>query len=264
MSFINRSYRMLLISHIFIFTVIIIQIIPWYMGILLLIAFFIVQSSKYGTNTNIYSICLLYIIGFLISEIIRTNILDMNLPIEWKVILSRFSLIGFILPFYIKSKYDKTDIRFLSIGSFTNTIYFPFIWSGIVKDPIWRFLIISSTIIIFSCSFIIDFEQPGLLSMFIYAILFSTVNSILEEILWRGYILHSFVSRWGEKCGLLITSVGFGFYHYSLGIPWSMCALFSLFGMLMGGLAIRSNGLLAVIILHFLMNIIFVLIGMIF
>jgi hypothetical protein len=37
-----------------------------------------------------------------------------------------------------------------------------------------------------------------------------------------------------------------------------------LFGMLMGGVAIRSNGLLPIIVMHFIMNVLFVLSGMIF
>ncbi|AJY76935.1 CPBP family intramembrane glutamic endopeptidase [Paenibacillus beijingensis] len=248
----------------FIAIVILIQVIPSLLAVLLGIFILLLFLNKSFRTHNIYITCMMYINGFWISDYLSSVVLDSALSTEWRVILSRMSLIGFILPFFIMNKLNRTEINYLSVGSFRNTIYFPFIWKGLFKDPIWRFLIISSSIIIISFSFVIDFNQPDLILLLMCAVMFSVVNSILEEILWRGYILSRIVSHFGEKYGLIITSVGFGFYHYSLGIPWLVCALFSIFGMIMGGVAIRAQGLLPTIMMHFLMNIMFVLIGIIF
>lgn len=76
-------------------------------------------------------------------------------------------------------------------------------------------------------------------------------------------MLSYFVSGFGEIQGLVIAGTTFGLYHFHLGFSWPICLLFSLFGMMMGGVAIRSQGLLPVMVMHFVMNILFVLSGMI-
>ncbi|RCX21492.1 hypothetical protein DFP94_102245 [Fontibacillus phaseoli] len=248
----------------FIATVILIQVLPWFLGLLLGILLLILYLNKTLDTKDIYLTSILYIIGYGFSVFLRSFVYDWNLSTEWSIILSRFSLLGFILPFFIMNIIKKPKTSFLSMGSFRNTIYFPFIWSGVLKDPIWRLLVIFSIIIISSFGFIIDFKQSDIVLLLLYAVTFSIVNSILEEILWRGYILSRIVSDLSEKFGLVITSIGFGFYHYSLGIPWFICAIFSVFGVFMGGVAIRSQGLLPVTIMHFLLNILFVFIGIIF
>ncbi|MNN10595.1 CAAX amino terminal protease self- immunity [compost metagenome] len=160
-------------------------------------------------------------------------------------------------------KLSRPQTNYLSVGSFKNTIYTPLIWRGI-KDPIWRFLLIAIVVMSISFTFVIDFHRDDFYRLLLYGCLFALVNSILEELLWRGLILPRFVDHAGEQMGLIVTSLGFGFYHYSLGFPWAICAVFSLCGLLMGGVAIRSKGLVPVMILHFFMNVLFALSGIIF
>ncbi len=167
-------------------------------------------------------------------------------------LLSMLYLLGYWLCVYL-SVYIKEYLNLLD----------PLIWKG-VKDPIWRFLLIASCVVIFSFSFVIDYSPENLDSLLWFGLLFALINSVLEEILWRGLILSRFVDVLGEKLGLIIVSIGFGMYHYSIGFPWSVCALFSIFGMLLGGITIRSKGLLPVMILHFIMNMLFVFSGLIF
>ncbi|MNH45789.1 CAAX amino terminal protease self- immunity [compost metagenome] len=68
----------------------------------------------------------------------------------------------------------------------------------------------------------------------------------------------------GEKLGLIGTSAAFGMYHYSLGFGLPICFVFAVTGLLLGGVVIRSKGLLAAIAMHALMNVIFVFTGIIF
>lgn len=143
------------------------------------------------------------------------------------------------------------------------TIHFPWIFKGPIKDPIWRFMLIFLVIICAIFSFFIDWGQPRFLVLIGYAFSFALINSVLEELLWRGYILSHFISRFGEIQGLVIAGTTFGLYHFHLGFSWPVCLLFSLFGMMMGGVAIRSGGLFPVTVMHFVMNILFVLSGMI-
>ncbi|MBP2027159.1 membrane protease YdiL (CAAX protease family) [Acetoanaerobium pronyense] len=250
---------------VFIISVILIQVLSSYQGLLLLgLIAVVVILMKSLKIKEIYIICAIYITGHLCSEYLRPILIAIPEAVEWKVIISRFSLLGFIIPLLVLEIFRRPKISYIKVGSFTRDVQFPFIWVGLFRDPIWRFLIIFSGIIVLSFSFFIDFTHQGFWTLFAYAVIFSLINSILEELMWRGYILSRFVDEYGEKIGLVITSVGFGFYHLSLGFSLYMCVLFSIAGMLMGGVTIKSEGLLPVIIMHFLMNVMFVLVGMIF
>ncbi|SMF87215.1 hypothetical protein SAMN05661091_3662 [Paenibacillus uliginis N3/975] len=183
---------------------------------------------------------------------------------EWAIILSRLSLIGFLIPFGWFHRFKGGKATYLAAGKWNNPIYFPFILKGFLSDPIWRFLLIFTGVTVLSFAWVIDWHRPDLGLLLIYACSFALVNAVLEEILWRGYILSGFVGILGEVKGLIVAGVGFGFYHYHLGFSWLICLLFSVFGMMMSATTIRSQGLLPVIVMHFVMNILFVLSGMIF
>ncbi len=100
--------------------------------------------------------------------------------------------------------------------------------------------------------------------MMLYGLLFALINSVLEEILWRGFILGRVVDYLGEKQALIVTSFTFGFYHLSLGFSIWICLAFAIGGFYMGGCAIKSKGIGASIIMHIFVNIVFVSLGMIF
>lgn len=263
------SISLLFIFMIFVGTVISVQLTTFYVSLgwmLILCAIYLCRPIFRGVR-DLSLLSILYLLGYWLSVCIHSYLTEylnlIDLPKEFIIACSRFSLVGFIIPFLLYAKLNKTTTDYMRKGSFTETIYFPLIWRG-VKDPIWRFLLIAICIVIFSFSFVIDFGQDNLYTLLWFGILFAMINSVLEEILWRGLILSRFIDVLGEKWGLVIVSIGFGMYHYSIGFPWSVCALFSIFGMLLGGIAIRSKGLLPVMILHFIMNILFVLSGLIF
>ncbi|WP_156337222.1 CPBP family intramembrane glutamic endopeptidase, partial [Paenibacillus dakarensis] len=118
-------------------------------------------------------------------------------------------------------------------------------------------------ITVFSFAWFIDWSIPDLGQLLLYAFCFSLINAVLEEVVWRGYILNSFIQIAGELKGILIAGAGFGFYHFHLGFSWWVCLLFAVFGMMMSATAVRSQGLLPVIVMHFIINVLFVLSGMI-
>lgn len=224
------------------------------------------QSLSRGIrDVSLWSV--LYLLGYWLSSWFNFYITDylnfVDLPREFIIACSRLSLLGFIIPFLLYGQLNKTTTDYMRKGSFNETICFPLIWRGL-RNPIWRFLLIGSCIIIISFQFVIDYSSESIYIFLRFGLLFALLNSVLEEVLWRGLILSRFVDVLGEKWGLVVVSFGFGMYHYSIGFPWIVCALFSVFGMLLGGIAIRSKGLLPVIILHFIMNLLFVLSGLIF
>lgn len=52
--------------------------------------------------------------------------------------------------------------------------------------------------------------------MVLFALLFSLINGVLEEYIWQGILLRQFSNQLGEKCAIVLTSIGFGLQHYSL------------------------------------------------
>jgi len=241
----------------------------WVIGIALLVlmlyrlgSFNLFKISNSIRETSILALLMIigYILYYLCGEMIRNLLSDHE---AWAIILSRLSLILFVLPFAITTMLTREKPLYLAAGTWVTTIHFPWIFKGPIRDPIWRFMLIFLVIICALFSFYIDWGQPRLLILIGYAFSFALINSLLEEILWRGFILSHFVSRFGEIQGLFIAGTTFGLYHYHLGFSWPVCLLFSLFGMMMGGVAIRSRGLVPVMVMHFVMNILFVLSGMI-
>jgi membrane protease YdiL (CAAX protease family) len=208
-----------------------------------------------------------YVMGYVISSYLKVIILKasqaMVLSVEMTTILSRLSLIGYLIPLIVLGFIYKGETNYFRVGQFRNEIRFPFIWWGI-RDPMWRFICIALTLMLGVLFFLIDFKQEQLGQLLFYSFLFACINSILEEILWRGYILARFVDVYGEKLGLVGASVGFGFYHYSLGFGLPICLLFAITGLMLGGVVIRSKGLLPTVLIHFVMNIIFAFLGIIF
>ncbi|OAB45192.1 CPBP family intramembrane glutamic endopeptidase [Paenibacillus antarcticus] len=254
---------------IFVGTVVSVQLTTVYISLGWVLALYMIYLFRpiYRDIRYVSLVSMLYVLGYwlcvYLSFFIKEYMNLLDFPREFIIAWSRLSLIGFIIPFFVFGIINKSTTDYLKKGSFTETIYFPLIWKG-VKDPIWRFLLIASCVVIFSFSFVIDYSPKYLYSLLWFGLLFALINSVLEEIVWRGLILSRFVDVLGEKLGLIIVSIGFGMYHYSIGFPWIVCALFSIFGMLLGGITIRSKGLLPVMILHFIMNILFVLSGLIF
>ncbi|MDR1867803.1 MAG: CPBP family intramembrane metalloprotease [Treponema sp.] len=95
-------------------------------------------------------------------------------------------------------------------------------------------------------------------------LIFSIINAILEELIWRGFLLSRLTDLYSKEISLFTMSLSFCLYHYSLGFSITTCLLFSLGGVYFGGVTLRSKGLLPAIIMHISMNTLFVAVGIIF
>lgn len=236
----------------------------WLWGmVLLLIGYLLHRASKKVSNTTITAASML--LGYVLYRALGAEIRHwLEGTEDLAIILSRLSLIAFILPLAVATWFSGNDRpQLLTGGHWKRTIYFPWIVAGFREDPIWRFMLIFAAVSTAIFTFVIDWRREDLPMLAVYALLFAVINSVLEELLWRGYILSRVVKDYGVIHGLVIAGAAFGFYHLHLGFPWGICLLFSLFGMMMGAVAIRSGGLGPVTVLHFVMNLWFVMSGMI-
>jgi len=140
------------------------------------------------------------------------------------------------------------------------SLKFPLIWWGF-SERVWRFILIFCFLCLIPT---ILFSLGGNTASSIpYGLFFAVINSILEEVLWRGFILGRVIDYIGEKQGLILSSIAFGFYHLSYGFSIWVCLAFAVGGFYMGGIAIKSRGLLAPIIMHFFVNMAFLSFGII-
>lgn len=229
------------------------------------------MQSKTIVQVSIKMI-VIFLIGYTMSHFLMEGINavcdSQGVVNEVRIIVSRLSVFGYILPFLFLSPRRAFTSELLRVGNFRSSISFPFIWRG-KEDPIWRFLVIFAVVMavgssLFIYSFTSDLDSSSLRLLLSYGLLFSLVNSILEEFVWRGIILHQYVRWSGNIYGLIVTSLLFGMSHYALGFSIGVCIAFSVGGFFMGGAALRSKGLVAPILMHIYMNLVFVMTGMIF
>ncbi|MFJ7858903.1 lysostaphin resistance A-like protein [Peribacillus sp. NPDC097206] len=182
---------------------------------------------------------------------------------ELRILFSRVSLILILVPLFILSFFSKSPfIAYLKKPQWNELIYFPFIWSGFHRTSVKFFLFIALIVntIVFT-PFIIQNGWFAIKEMWLLTIIFSITNAVLEELIWRGNLLNRFSELLGEKWAVVLTSLGFGLQHYSLGIPWVTCIAFSIGGMFYGGITIKGRSVIPSILWHFIFNILMVLSG---
>jgi len=80
-----------------------------------------------------------------------------------------------------------------------------------------------------------------LLAWSVYTI--GLITGILEEVLFRGFLLTHFVKRGFEKEGLMITSVIFGMMHFSFDASPVVPVLLTIVGILFGSLYLQSRNI---------------------
>ncbi|MCL2764751.1 MAG: CPBP family intramembrane metalloprotease [Treponema sp.] len=246
----------LFIICIFPLFVLLIQLIPikyvLLTGILFLITIFIFPYYK-----NILLVFCITLFGYILWNYINNNLISQyNISDYASIILNRFSLVGYLIPFIIWHFIQRPKNKIIGFGDYKASIKFPLIWNGF-NEIIWRFTLVFITLCL-SIVLIFIFTKQIYYDILIYGIIFSIINAIFEEYIWRGFILSRIIDISNEIFGLIITSITFGLYHYSLNFPIWICLLFSIGGFYMGGAAIKSKGLVSPIIMHIMVNLVFV------
>jgi membrane protease YdiL (CAAX protease family) len=98
--------------------------------------------------------------------------------------------------------------------------------------------------------------SPVLLTVAIVG--FALANGALEEVLYRGIVLHSLDSALGVgAASILIQGVAFGAFHFG-GVPsgWVGVGLATVYGILLGAIRRASGGLLVPIVVHALADLV--------
>jgi membrane protease YdiL (CAAX protease family) len=77
-------------------------------------------------------------------------------------------------------------------------------------------------------------------------------GGVFEEIIWRGYTLRRIMQLWGERRGILYSSISFGLWHWFSGIYYVILTFF--IGVVFAIIALRRNSIIPCITAHITMN----------
>jgi membrane protease YdiL (CAAX protease family) len=214
--------------------------------------FFIVTTMAFG-------------IGFFLYVYVNSHwITDLN-PEGMHIILNRLSLIFLILALTaISLIYKLPFMRYWQKPQWGELVRVPFILSGFHQTKVSVFLSIAMIInLIVFMPFIVNNGWANIQEIWRFMLIFSIINSVLEEIIWRGMLLSRFSEHFGNRWAVMITSIGFGLQHYSLGFSWGSCLVFTLGGLFFGAITVKSKSIVPAVIWHMLINALMVLSGMI-
>jgi membrane protease YdiL (CAAX protease family) len=93
--------------------------------------------------------------------------------------------------------------------------------------------------------------QWPLIGLLAAGLTFSVFNALFEELIWRGILLDWLRTFMSPAAAVLIQAISFGAAHY-MGFPSGFVGsgLAAVYGVMLGALTVRANGLLAPIIAH--------------
>lgn len=197
----------------------------------------------------IFTVGIFQVIGALIAGADLNNILIQKTS-EQDLIMSFFSLIGTLLLIWIFMKYLDKE-KFTNLGFDTKNRLYEFI-IGIIIGAI--IMTIAYLLLLFLGeinfqSVIFDFKE------IIISILIFTIVSVMEEVVFRGYILKNLMISFNKYIALIVSSILFSLVH-GLNPNIDLFSLINIFfaGILLGISYIHTKNLWFPIALHLSWN----------
>ncbi len=195
-----------------------------------------IKSLKF-LNDTLEIILLFLLIVFLLNRIGLDNLFLLNHVIS--IILLYF--------FLCHVKKIPTSKLYLKIGN--------------IKQTAWMSVIIAlCSVIGLSVWFILQKDNPyaemipkaPTILLILMGIGFAIINSIYEEGLFRSILFSYFSKEIGLISALILQSIWFSFLHYQAGFPSGEIGIILtfIFGLIMGYLVHRTNGILIPVIIH--------------
>ncbi|WP_090831996.1 CPBP family intramembrane glutamic endopeptidase [Bacillus sp. UNCCL13] len=198
-----------------------------------------------------------FLVGFLFFQIASNQLGDLEITKELIILLNRCLLIIIILAMIFSQILNKRRITFFTkIPEWSRRISLPF-----HSIRLSYFLLIS---FLFSFTILIPpffLKETDIDSVLLFALFFSFINATLEEFIWRGILLSGLREYVSSFYAIIITSLGFGLYHISIGIPLIFSLLFAFGGLFYSIVVLKSNSIYPAILLHIVINIGMVLNG---
>lgn len=215
-------------------------------GISFIISKYIIKLNYLKDTLEI--IFLFFLIEFLLNRVGLDNLFPLNHVIS-------ISSLYFFLFRIKKSNANKLNLR---VGNIKNAILISFI-------------VIILSVIGLSVWFILQKDNPyaemipnaPMILLILMGVGFAIINSIYEEGIFRSIFLSYFSKEINFTFALILQAIWFSFLHYQAGFPSGEIGIILtfIFGIIMGYLVHRTNGILIPVIIHFVADLsVFVLV----
>lgn len=96
---------------------------------------------------------------------------------------------------------------------------------------------------------------------FLFILLFSIINALLEEVLWRGILLYKLITITNQRLGLIVTSIAFGLHTTMFGFSILISILYIFLGLIFGLFTLLSKSIIPAFIVHTLITILLIVSG---
>lgn len=218
----------------------------WGMTLFLYFLFFFVRKMDLGDKviTDIF-------IGFLSGFALWQGITNQWVIGQGSHVLERALLILILIGIYIPLKVHKKEVGLpLQLPDWGRRLNFPY-HSIKTSSFLLIGLLISSLVFVPS---LLGATEMNWKLLFGYGLLFSIVNALLEEWIWRG-ALFGVLKKYGSAIyAITITSLGFGLIHLSINFSLLMSLLFIGAGFYYAVLVWKTDSLYPPIVFHWIWN----------
>ena len=231
-----------------------------WLGIVLI---FFMLFIIYFTNLHyrfLTSIIITFLVGFVIFQLTNGFFDQYEMSKGVRVLLNRSLLIIIIASLFLTHLFYKKEFTFFNRKpNWSHRISLPF-----HSIKIAHFLLIGLVInVAIFTPFIAQRDLNDISSLLFFCVVFSIINSVFEELIWRGILLSSIAEHASVFYAVFITSLGFGLQHLAIGMPFSISLLFSIGGLFYAFVVLKTNSIYPAILFHICINIGMVLSGMI-
>ncbi|MEC0300970.1 CPBP family intramembrane glutamic endopeptidase [Peribacillus frigoritolerans] len=211
-----------------------------------------ISTNKYRSSVSLF---MFFLLGTLVYQLGSSYINEWNISIEMKIIINRSLLMFIMIGTVISLMLSKQKIFFFALlPDWQRRIKMPF---HTIKLPYFLLigLMVSSTILIPLYSQ----EIRDIKTILLFGMVFAIINATLEEVIWRGIMLSSLKRNVSTFYAVVITSIGFGLLHISIGIPVIISLLFSFGGLFYAIVVLKAKSIYPSIVFHIVINL-----GMVF
>ncbi|MBY0149234.1 CPBP family intramembrane glutamic endopeptidase [Neobacillus niacini] len=200
----------------------------------------------------IISLLLSFLIGYVIFMVSNEFVGSMNISKELKSILNRLSLIFIITGIIFNHLiFNKKISWYNGKPDWNNPIVLPFH----KINTFWFWMIGIVVNVVIYAFFIVQKDIEHIQTLIVFCLFFSLINAVFEEVIWRGILLSALKKHASTGYAVIVTSVGFGLLHLSIGFSISLSLLISLAGLIYAIITLKTNSIYPSIIFHIVINI---------
>lgn len=254
-AFLQKNISLNLSALLFFLGIIVFSYKMWFSGFLVCLFLLLIYLTN-RKNRFVSLMFLFFLVGLSLYQITNLFIDTFDISREFRIILNRILLIMMVAGLFISHLLSKKEISFYNNKpQWNSVIRLPF-HSIKLSNFMLQGIMVSVAIFI---PFVLQQDLNDIKSLIVFCILFSVINAWLEELIWRGILFSSLKKELSVMYSLVITSVGFGLLHLSIGFPFMICLLFSFGGLFYGMVVLKTNSVYPSILFHLVINI-----GMVF